>query len=47
VRYGLWHVAAGIVHHARRVIVRVQRTWPRASTLAAAFIRLRALLLCC
>jgi hypothetical protein len=27
-RYRLWHVAARIVRHARRVIVRLQRTWP-------------------
>jgi hypothetical protein len=27
-RYRRWHVAARIVRHARRVIVRLQRTWP-------------------
>jgi Transposase DDE domain group 1 len=42
-RYRLWHVAARVVRHARRVIVRLQRTWPWAAELAAAFTRLRAL----
>jgi Transposase DDE domain group 1 len=42
-RYRLWHVAGRIVHHARRMIVRLDRTWPWASELAAAFTRLRAL----
>jgi hypothetical protein len=46
-RYRLWHVAARIVRHARRLIVRLQRTWPWATALAAAFIRLRALPLRC
>lgn len=46
-RYRLWHVAARIVRHARRLIVRLQRTWPWASALAAAFTRLRALPLRC
>jgi hypothetical protein len=46
-RYRLLHVAARIVCHARRVIVRLQRTWPWATALAAAFIRLRALPLRC
>jgi hypothetical protein len=46
-RYRLWHVAARVVRHARRVIVRLQRTWPWASQLAAAFTRLRALPLRC
>jgi Transposase DDE domain group 1 len=27
-RYWLLHVAARIVHHARRVILRLQRSWP-------------------
>jgi len=43
----LWHTAARISRHARRLIVRLQRTWPWAHTLAAAFIRLRALPLRC
>jgi hypothetical protein len=46
-RYRLWHVAARVVRHARRVVVRLQRTWPWASELAAAFTRLRALPLRC
>jgi Transposase DDE domain group 1 len=46
-RYRLWHVAARVVHHARRLIVRLQRTWPWATALAAAFTRLRALPLRC
>jgi DDE family transposase len=41
-RYRLLHVAARIVRHPRRLIVRLQRTWPWAHTLAAAFTRLRA-----
>jgi hypothetical protein len=46
-RYRLLLVAARIVHHARRVIVRLQRSWPWAAELAAAFNRLRALPLRC
>jgi Transposase DDE domain group 1 len=46
-RYRLLHVAARVVSHARRLIVRLQRTWPWASALAAAFTRLRALPLRC
>jgi hypothetical protein len=46
-RYRLWHVAARMVRHARRLIVRLQRTWPWAAALAAAFTRLRALPLRC
>jgi hypothetical protein len=42
-RYRLLHVAARVIRHARRVIVRLQRTWPWATALAAAFARLRAL----
>jgi hypothetical protein len=40
-------VAARIVRHARRLILRLQRTWPWATELAAAFTRLRALPLRC
>jgi DDE family transposase len=40
---GLWHVAGRIVRHARRVIVRIDRTWPWATDLVMAFARLRAL----
>jgi hypothetical protein len=46
-RYRLWHVAARVVRHARRLVVRLQRTWPWATDLAAAFARLRALPLRC
>jgi hypothetical protein len=46
-RYRLWHVAARIVRHARRVILRLQRSWPWALELARAFTRLRALPLRC
>ena len=45
-RYRLWHVAARIVRHARRILRR-QRSWPWAVTLARAFARLRALPLRC
>jgi hypothetical protein len=41
-RYRLWHGAGRIVHHARRMIVRLDRTWAWASELADAFTRLRA-----
>jgi len=40
-------MAARVVRHARRLIVRLQRTWPWASAPAAAFSRLRALPLRC
>ena len=46
-RYRLWHVAARIVRHARRTILRLQRSWPWAIELARAFARLRALPLRC
>jgi hypothetical protein len=46
-RYRLWHTAARIVRHARRVILRLQRSWPWATELAWAFARLRALPLRC
>jgi DDE family transposase len=46
-RYRLLPAAARVVRHARRVIVRLQRTWPWAIALAAAFTRLRALPLRC
>ncbi len=42
-RYRLWHTAGRIVHHARRVIVRIDRAWPWAADLVTAFTRLRAL----
>ena len=46
-RYRLLHVAARIVRHARRVILRLQHSWPWALELARAFARLRALPLRC
>jgi hypothetical protein len=46
-RYRLLHVAARVVRHARRLIVRLQRTWAWAHQLATAFTRLRALPLRC
>jgi hypothetical protein len=46
-RYRLWHTAARIVRHARRVILRLQACWPWAVELARAFTRLRALPLRC
>jgi Transposase DDE domain group 1 len=46
-RYRLWHVAARVVRHARRVILRLQRSWPWTVALARAFTRLRALPLRC
>ncbi len=46
-RYRLLHVAARIVRHARRCILRLQATWPWAVELARAFARVRALPLRC
>jgi hypothetical protein len=46
-RYRLLHVAARVVRHARRLIIRLQRGWPWAAALAAAFARLCALPLRC
>jgi Transposase DDE domain group 1 len=46
-RYRLLHVTGRIVRHARRTILRLQRTWPWAAELARAFARLRALPLRC
>jgi Transposase DDE domain group 1 len=42
-RFRLWHIAGRIVRHPRRVIVRIDRTWPWATDLVMAFARLRAL----
>jgi len=42
-RYGLLHAAAVVARRARRVVVRVQRSWPWAADLAEAFARLGAL----
>ena len=36
-RFRLWHVVGRIVRHARRVIVRIDRAWPWATDLVAAF----------
>jgi hypothetical protein len=46
-RYRLWHVAGGISRHARRLRLRLQRTWPWAADLVRAFSRLDALPLRC
>jgi hypothetical protein len=46
-RYRLLHVAARVVRHARRTILRLQASWPWAADLARAFTRLRALPLRC
>ena len=42
-RYRLLHVAGRIVRHARRVRLRLPRSWPWAQTLVTAFARLEAL----
>jgi DDE family transposase len=42
-RYRLLHVAARIVHTARRTHLRIAQTWPWAADLVAAFARLHAL----
>jgi hypothetical protein len=42
-RYRLLHTAARLAFHARRATLRLQRTWPWADALAAAFTRLAAL----
>ena len=42
-RYRLWHTAARLARHARRVHLRLDRHWPWAGALAAAFARLQAL----
>jgi hypothetical protein len=42
-RYRLLHTAARLAFHARQATLRLQRTWPWAPTLAAAFARLAAL----
>jgi hypothetical protein len=42
-----WPTAARVVRHARRLIVRLQASWPWAVELAGAFTRLRALPLRC
>jgi hypothetical protein len=42
-RYRLLHVAGRVVRHARRVRLRLSRSWPWAEVLAVAFARLKAL----
>jgi hypothetical protein len=42
-RYRLLHTAARLAFHARRATLRLQRTWPWADALAAAFAYLHAL----
>jgi hypothetical protein len=42
-RYRLWHTAAKLARHARRTHLRLDRHWPWAEALAAAFARLQAL----
>jgi hypothetical protein len=42
-RYRLWHIAAKIARHARRLRLRLDRHWPWADQLATAFTRLHAL----
>ena len=42
-RYRLLHTAARLAFHARQATLRLQRTWPWARELAAAFARLAAL----
>jgi hypothetical protein len=46
-RYRLWHAAGRISRHARRLRLRLQRTWPWAADLVRAFRRLDALPLRC
>jgi hypothetical protein len=46
-RYRLWHVAGRISRHARRLRLRLQRTWPWAADLVRAFTRLNGLPLRC
>jgi hypothetical protein len=41
IRYRLLHVAAVLVRRARRLVLRLDETWPWAEALAAAFRRLR------
>jgi DDE family transposase len=42
-RYRLLHTAGRLTFHARRATLRLQRSWPWADALAAAFTRLHAL----
>ena len=42
-RYRLLHVAGRLAFHARRATLRLQRSWPWARELGAAFARVAAL----
>lgn len=42
-RYALWHCAGRLVRTGRRIILRLQDTWPWTAQLVAAFDRLRAI----
>jgi hypothetical protein len=42
-RYRLLHVAGRLAFSGRRAKLHLQRTWPRAAELAAAFAKLKAL----
>jgi hypothetical protein len=42
-RYRLPHVAGRLAFHARLAKLHLQHTWPRATELAGAFARLKAL----
>jgi hypothetical protein len=42
IRYRLFHVAATLVRRGRRLVLRLDETWPWAETLRRAFLRLRA-----
>jgi hypothetical protein len=41
IRYRLLHVAATLVRHGRRLILRLDQTWPWAAALRRTFLRLR------
>lgn len=42
-RYRLLHVAGRLTDHARRLTLRLDRSWPWAHTLVVAFTRIRTL----
>jgi Transposase DDE domain group 1 len=44
-RYAFLHVAARVIHSARRVTLRIQNNWPRENELVNAFVRLRTIAL--
>jgi hypothetical protein len=45
-RYAFLHVAARVIHSARRVTLRIQNNWPWERELVNAFVRLRTIALC-